>query len=434
MRGKKDQKIITLLIIIILLVPSISCVSIKQKNEEQLTTKNIVSPQIVTDIVVDENILLIHRGYSNYIFDITNNENPKKRATMDSTSRLFIKNFIHKNKLLSYTRYYDSLNNQKYELQIYDLSKIRNPKLIESIPIESEVNSYMTSFQFIGEEDEVIVYHLEQNGTTIYLEKINLNTYEHQNQINTTEEIFEEKGNLWGIKKRENKAYIAFADENKTLGVGIFTIQEDYQLVKEKIMKSNYTETIHGLDFIVNENFLITRTDTWAHGYGAQQRVYDLTNGENLTKISTLEYKDLGTIQAIENNYLYTLESKNFSIYDITDWENRELIGTCECQYALYKAEISNNYAYVNQGSFFRTNYLAVIDMTNLQEMEVVKIFGTQLVKQDTKFTIMVVASWVGMITGLVAIIMTPILIVRRRKKTKRNSKYELGEKENTKK
>jgi hypothetical protein len=419
MRGKNDQKIITLFIVIILLVPTISCMSLNQEKEEQLAIKNPLSPQIVRDIIVDENVLLIHSGYTT-LFDITNNENPKKRAKMDWSSREFIKNFIHENKLLSYTSYYDSLYNKKYELQIYDLTKIRNPKLVESIPIESKVNSYSTSFQFVEAEEEIVIYRLEQNETIIYIERIDINTNEYQCQVNTTEEIFGEKGNLLGIKKSENKAYVAFTDENKTLGIGVFAIQEDYQLAKEKKMKSNYTETIHGLDFVVNENYLITRTDTWAHGYGAEQSVYDLTNGENLTKISTLEYSEIGTIQKIENNYLYTLEFQNFSIYDITDWENRELIGTCECQYPLYKAEINNNYVYVNQGSYYRTNNLAVIDMTNPQEMEVVKIFGTRLIKSDTILGLLQAAGIIAFIAGILAVIMTPILIIRRRRKMKR--------------
>ncbi|NHJ47913.1 MAG: hypothetical protein FK733_09005 [Asgard group archaeon] len=421
MRGKNNQKIITLLIVVILLVPTISCMSLNQENDEQLESNNMLAPEYVTDIVADENILVIQDDHINYLFDITNKERPKKRAIIGSSSRRFIKNFIYKDKLLSYILYYDNLESQKYKLQIYDLAKIRNPELIESFSIESSISSYRTSFQFFTEDDEIIIYRLEQNETIIYKERINIYTLEYQCQKNTTEELMEEKGILLGIKKRENKVYIAFTDENSTLGIGIFALLEDCQLVKEKIMKSNETIAIYGLDFIIEESYLVTRMDIWAHGgYRAKQYVYDLTNGENLTKISTYEYKDIGMIHSIRNNYLYTLEFQNFSIYEINNWENIELVGKCECQYPLYKAGISNNYAYINQVSYHRTNYLVVIDITNPQEMEVVKIFGTQLIKSETQLALIMAAVTIAFIAGILAIILTPILIVRRRRKIKR--------------
>lgn len=423
MRGTKTQKILSIFILVIFLAPSIYCMSINQEKEEGLTIKNPLTQQIVTDIDVNEDILIVQDKYNSYIFDITNKENPKKRVTFDSSARSFIKNFIYKNKLICYTSYRDDLDNYTYEIQIYDLSKIRNPKLVESIPVESEVSSYMTSFQFISEEQEVIIYHLKQNGTTIYQDRINMNTYEYQCQINTTEELFEEKGNLFGIKIRESKAYIAYIDENSDLALGIFTIQEDYHLVKVKIMRSNDTLSTHWLDFIVDDNYFVTKMDVWATGFSSKQHVYDLTNRENLTKICELEYQDIGSIIAIRNNYVYTLHSTNLSIYEIADWENRELKGICECDYILFNGAIKDNYAYVNQGSYWRTNYLVVIDMTNMQEMEVVKIFGTQLVKSETKLTLIYTASWLGFITGIVAIILAPILIIRRRKKTKKKIK-----------
>lgn len=422
MRGKKTQKIMSIFVIALFLVPSMYCMSINQEKEEGLTLKNPLTQQIVYDIVVNEDILLVQDRYDNYIFDITNKDNPKKRVIIDSSTRNFIKNFIHKNKLLTYISYNDN-GNIKYELQIYDLTDLRNPKLVESIPIEGILNNYPHSYQLISEEEEVIIYHLDYNGTKVYQERINMNTYEYQCQMNTTEELFEEKGMLYSIMERENKVYLAYADENNTLALGIFTIQEDYKLVKDKIMKSNDTVSTHWLDFIVDDNYFVTKMDVWATGFGSKQHVYDLTNGNNLTKICELEYQDIGSIVAIRNNYVYTLHSTNLSIYEITDWENRELIGTCQCDYILFNGVIKDNYAYVNQGSYWRTNYLVVIDITNKQEMEIVKIFGTQLVKSETQFIIMAVASWIGLITGIVAIILTPILIIRRRKKTKKKIK-----------
>ncbi|MGC9779286.1 MAG: hypothetical protein HZR80_08600 [Candidatus Heimdallarchaeota archaeon] len=313
-----------------------------------------------------------------------------------------------------------------YGLEIYNISNVKKPKLINSFQnlslryenkmIISENYIYIynnhddfyildyTNPSSITERAHYLIYgviNFAINDSYLYALKENgLAIYDIEN-FSTLELIGEysnSSANYRDFALKNNFAYIC--DEEKGFSILNITDYTNISLVKDYVLnESNYFPSI----YIDGNNLYIDENSKGLH-------VYNITNPLAAYSISLFDElnDDFSSNIFVVENIIYLLRYKGFSILDASDLTSIQLISNFQTDpHGLFSAfEIQDNYIYLHStetGHFESRKPLHIVNVTNLElPVEVYPKLGNW---DSTDFLLLLLYIFLG------AIVVAPVLL-----------------------